>query len=84
MSSSSGSTRFIDRGRPDAAVTVWETERLGVGHEFELEFDGDERAIVLINHDSKRGVSLQPGGRQESQKLFTLTGKLAPATGYHS
>jgi TrkA domain protein len=62
-------------------MTVYETDVPGVGHKFELELDGDERLIVLIHHDGKREVYLRPGENQDSQKLFSLTGKRARQLG---
>jgi len=62
-------------------MTIYETEVPGVGHKFELELDGDERLIVLIHHDGKREVYLRPGENQDSQKLFSLTGKRARQLG---
>ncbi|MFC7197851.1 cation:proton antiporter regulatory subunit [Halosimplex aquaticum] len=58
-------------------MTIYETEVPGVGHKFELELDGEERLIVLIHHDGKREVYRRPGENQDSQKLFSLTGKRA-------
>lgn len=62
-------------------MTIYETEVPGVGHKFELDLDGGERVIVLIHHDGKREVYLRPGENQDSQKLFTLTGKRARQLG---
>ena len=62
-------------------MTVYETEVPGIGHKFELELDGDERLIVLIHHDGKREVYLRPGENQDSEKLFSLTGKRARQLG---
>lgn len=62
-------------------MTIYETEVPGVGHKFELELDGAERLIVLIHHDGKREVYLRPGENQDSQKLFSLTGKQARQLG---
>lgn len=62
-------------------MTIYETEVPGVGHKFELELDDDERLIVLIHHDGKREVYLRPGENQDSQKLFSLTGKRARQLG---
>ena len=62
-------------------MTIYETEVPGIGHKFELELDGDERLIVLIHHDGKREIYLRPGENQDSQKLFSLTGKRARQLG---
>ncbi|MFC4452055.1 MULTISPECIES: cation:proton antiporter regulatory subunit [Halobacteriales] len=62
-------------------MTIYETEVPGVGHKFELELDGEERLIVLIHHDGKREVYRRPGENQDSQKLFSLTGKRARQLG---
>ncbi|GAA0196548.1 cation:proton antiporter regulatory subunit [Haladaptatus pallidirubidus] len=62
-------------------MTIYETEVPGVGHKFELELDDDERLIVLIHHDGKREVYLRLGENQDSQKLFSLTGKRARQLG---
>ena len=62
-------------------MTIYETEVPGIGHKFELELDGDERLIVLIHHDGKREIYLRPGENQDSEKLFSLTGKRARQLG---
>ena len=62
-------------------MTIYETEVPGVGHKFELKLDGDERLVVLIHHDGKREVYLRPGENQDSEKLFSLSGKLARKLG---
>lgn len=62
-------------------MTIYETEVPGVGHKFELELDGAERLIVLIHHDGKREVYLRPGENEDSERLFSLTGKRARQLG---
>lgn len=62
-------------------MEIYETEVPGVGHKFELELGGNERLIVLIHHDGKRELYLRPGENQDSQKLFSLTGKQARQLG---
>lgn len=62
-------------------MTIYEAEVPGVGHKFELELGGDERLIVLIHHDGKREIYRRPGENQDSQKLFSLTGKRARQLG---
>ena len=62
-------------------MTIYETEVPGIGHKFELELDGDERLVVLIHHDGKREIYLRPGDNQDSEKLFSLTGKRARQLG---
>ncbi|WP_232700829.1 cation:proton antiporter regulatory subunit [Halobacterium wangiae] len=62
-------------------MTIYETEVPGVGHKFELTLDGDERLVVLIHHDGKREIYLRPGENQDSEKLFSLSGKMARQLG---
>ncbi|RRJ29783.1 cation:proton antiporter regulatory subunit [Halocatena pleomorpha] len=62
-------------------MTVYEAEVPGVGHKFELELGDEERLIVIIHHDGKREIYLRPGENQDSEKLFSLTGKLARQLG---
>ena len=62
-------------------MTIYETEVPGIGHKFELELDGEERLVVLIHHDGKRELYLRPGENQDSEKLFSLTGKRARQLG---
>ncbi|UPM42660.1 cation:proton antiporter regulatory subunit [Halocatena salina] len=62
-------------------MTVYEAEVPGVGHKFELELGDEERLIVIIHHDGKREIYLRPGKNQDSEKLFSLTGKLARQLG---
>lgn len=62
-------------------MTIYETDVPGVGHKFELELDGEERLIVLIHYNGTREVYLRPGKNQDSQLLFSLTGKRARQLG---
>jgi TrkA domain protein len=62
-------------------MTIYETEVPGVGHKFELELDDDKRLVVLLHHDGKREVYLRPGANEDSEKLFSLTGKRARQLG---
>ena len=62
-------------------MTIYETEVPGIGHKFELELDGEDRLVVLIHHDGKRELYLRPGENQDSEKLFSLTGKRARQLG---
>ncbi|WP_248904304.1 cation:proton antiporter regulatory subunit [Halocatena marina] len=62
-------------------MTIYEADVPGVGHKFELELGGDKRLIVLIHHDGKREVYLRPGENQDSERLFSLTGKRARQLG---
>ena len=62
-------------------MTIYEAEVPGVGHKFEIELDGTERLIIIIHHDGKREVYLRPEENQDSEKLFTLTGKRARQVG---
>ncbi|UWG46431.1 K+/H+ antiporter YhaU, regulatory subunit KhtT [Halanaeroarchaeum sp. HSR-CO] len=62
-------------------MTIYETDVPGVGHKFELELEGEERLVVLIHHDGKRELYRRPGPDQDSEKLFTLTGKRARQLG---
>lgn len=62
-------------------MTIYEAEVPGVGHKFELELGDDKRLIVLIHHDGKREIYRRPGENQDSQKLFSLTGKRARQLG---
>lgn len=62
-------------------MTIYETEVPGVGHKYEIELDDSERLIVLIHHDGKREIYLRPDENQDSQKLFSLTGKRARQLG---
>lgn len=62
-------------------MTIYEADVPDVGHKFELELGEEERLIVLIHHDGKREVYLRPSENQDSQKLFSLTGKRARQLG---
>lgn len=62
-------------------MSIYETDVPGVGHKFEFELGEKERLIVLIHHDGKREIYLRPSEDQDSQKLFSLTGKRARQLG---
>lgn len=62
-------------------MTVYESELPGVGHQYEIEIDGDERLIVLIHHDGRRDLYRRPGENEDSVQIASLTGKQARQLG---
>lgn len=62
-------------------MTVYEAEVPGVGHKFELELDDGARLVVLIHHDGKRELYVRPEEDADSEKVATLSGKMARQLG---
>lgn len=53
-------------------MTVYESDLPGVGRKFELDLDGDARAVVVVHHDGRREVFKRPSPDADSEKLFDL------------
>ncbi|MFB6156033.1 MAG: cation:proton antiporter regulatory subunit [Haloferacaceae archaeon] len=53
-------------------MTVYETDVPGVGRKFELELDGDARAVVVLHHDGRRELFYRPTPDADSEKLLDL------------
>jgi TrkA domain protein len=62
-------------------MTVYETDIPGVGRKFEVELDGEERAVVIIHHDGKREVFRRPAADADSERVFSLSGEQARRLG---
>jgi TrkA domain protein len=54
-------------------MTVYETDVPGVGKKFELDVEGDARAVVLLHHDGRVEVFRRPSTDADSEKVFDLT-----------
>jgi TrkA domain protein len=62
-------------------MTVYETDIPGVGRKFELELDGESRAIVVVHHDGRRELFHRPSPNADSEKLLDLDGGQARRLG---
>ncbi|MDG5778372.1 TrkA C-terminal domain-containing protein [Haloarculaceae archaeon H-GB1-1] len=62
-------------------MTVYETDIPGVGRKFELELDGEARAIVVVHHDGRRELFHRATPDADSEKLFDLDGEQARQLG---
>jgi TrkA domain protein len=62
-------------------MTVYESELPGVGHQYEIEINGDERLIVLIHHDGRRDIYRRPSEDEDSVRVASLNGKQARQLG---
>jgi TrkA domain protein len=62
-------------------MTVYESELPGVGHQYEIELDTDERLIVLIHHDGRRDLYRRPSENEDSVPVASLSGKQARQLG---
>jgi TrkA domain protein len=62
-------------------MTVYESELPGVGHQYEIELDTDERLIVLIHHDGRRDLYHRPSENEDSVPVASLSGKQARQLG---
>lgn len=62
-------------------MTVYESELPGVGHQYEIEIDDDERLIVLIHHNGRRDIYHRPGENEDSVPVASLSGKQARQLG---
>lgn len=65
----------------DHPMTVYESELPGVGHQYEIELDTDERLIVLIHHNGRRDLYRRPSENEDSIQVASLTGKQARQLG---
>jgi TrkA domain protein len=62
-------------------MTVYESELPGVGHQYEIELDTDERLIVIIHHDGRRDLYHRPAENEDSVPVASLSGKQARQLG---
>jgi TrkA domain protein len=54
-------------------MTVYETDVPGVGRKFELDIDGEKRAVVLLHHDGRVELFRRDTPDADSEKVFDLT-----------